>query len=290
MKWLLLFICAVGANVQAACPNPELPLSQACPELLLRLDQAGLVAPLALDTGALADAMLVNQLEGYLAMAQQPAVASAELDTARLERLIAENYRAAKIRPPSFFEQLAAWWSSLFASDTEGSFDEEFWRKLLPTQTLARLLFVGLTALLAAWIVVYGWRELSPLLQARKRESKAHSAGHSGNTVVWPPTLDQLAPRAALAKLYRALVLKLTEHRRLPDVPGLTPAELVAAFQAGGDGFRQISNAAEQMLFAGKDVGAAALATHVQHADALVREFASLADAANPGTMSTVHA
>jgi hypothetical protein len=219
----------------------------------------------------------VAQLERYLApLASEPSATA--LDEQALQRTVEENYREAKRKELTFMERLALWWDSLFESDNKPSGDPGFWRNLLPSELFARLLLYGMSGLLAALTLVYGWRELQPFLDARRGAVRLRAEASAKPTAApWPPQLQGLAPHAALAQAFSALVALLTERKRLPSVPGLTHAELAAAFSpsasdASSAQFQAAANTASSVLFTQRSVPAAELAEFLARADAIAKE------------------
>ncbi len=227
---LALLSVLVCGPLLAACPDAEGTLASACPELYAELDRVGLVEALDLAPESVSDAQTVQQLEQYLAAARQPQHKPPELDEKMLDQLIAENYRAAKRKELSFMERLSAWWDSLWDKGDQAGPNVDFWKKFIPTETFARALFYLLSGLLLSLLLVYGWRELQPFLAARRSSVAKAKAKPQKTLTTWPPKLAQLPANLALAKAYAALVRVLTERQKLPDVPGLTHAELAQAF------------------------------------------------------------
>jgi hypothetical protein len=261
--------------LHAACPDPDATLSAACPELYAELDRQGLVTALDLAPDARSDPQTVSQLKAYLTAARAPHAAAATLDARKLDDIIANNYRAAQRKEPSFLERLANWWSSLWGEQENSGVDVYFWRRFIPAETFARALFYGLSGLLIALLLVYGWRELQPFLHLRRDEASAGKARSRQRPAAWPPALTGLATRAAIAKVYASLVAHLTERKRLPDIVGLTHAELAQAFSGTlttaerAQAFRTISNTAAQTLFTEQSVSPADLAQFLATANTL---------------------
>jgi hypothetical protein len=193
---LLLF-----TNGFAACPDASQPINVACPELYAQLDHEGLVSALDLSPETAADPQLIAQLEQYLDAANAPQSSRRNVDEAALDSVIAENYRAAKRAELSFMDRLAAWWDALFADDDKTPKDYDFWRKLMPTESFARVLFYGLSGLLIAFFLVYGWRELQPFLDAKRLRTQHQRAEHRRSTVLWPPVVAGLAAQVAVGSI-----------------------------------------------------------------------------------------
>ncbi len=235
---LRIFAALLGvlacSQLQAACPDAEATIANACPELYAELDRVGLVDALDLASTTAASAQTVRQLEQYLALARQPELKQASLDEKMLDQVISDNYRAAKRKELSFMERLSAWWDSLWGSKERVGPNVDFWKKFIPTETFARALFYLLSGLLSALLLVYGWRELQPFLAARRSAVAKSKAKPQKSAETWPPKIAQLPSNLALAKAYAALVRLLTERQKLPDVPGLTHAELAQAFAERG--------------------------------------------------------
>ena len=238
---LSVFVCS---ELLAACPDANATIASACPELYANLDRAGLVDALDLAPETISDAQTVQQLEQYLAAARQPEQKPSALDEKMLDQLISENYRAAKRKELSFMERLSAWWDSLWGSDEQAGPNVDFWKKFIPTETFARALFYVLSGLLTALLLVYGWRELQPFLAARSSSLAKTSAKPKKLAEDWPPKLTQLPANLALSKAYASLVRLLTERQKLPDVPGLTHAELAQAFAEHGSANQAVANSA----------------------------------------------
>jgi hypothetical protein len=271
---LSAFTCS---DLFAACPDANATIASACPELYAELDRAGLVDALDLAPDSSSDAQTVSQLERYLAAARQPEQKQSGLDETQLDRVITDNYRAAKRKELSFMERLSAWWDSLWDKGDDAGPNVDFWKKFIPTETFARALFYALSGLLAALLLVYGWRELQPFLAARRSAVAKLKAKPQKITETWPPKLSQLPANVALAKAYASLVRLLTERKKLPDVPGLTHAELAQAFanQALAQAqatqrFSGISAHAAKALFTEHAVSAEDLASFLSQATTLV--------------------
>ena len=270
-----------GSEVLAACPDANATIASACPELYAELDRAGLVDALDLAPTSASDAQTVQQLEQYLAAARRPDLKQPGLDEKALGQLISENYRAAKRKELSFMERLSAWWDSLWDSDDEAGPNVDFWKKFIPTETFARGLFYLLSGLLAALLLVYGWRELQPFLAARRTAVAKTTSKQQKSVETWPPKLAQLPTNLALAKAYASLVRLLTERQKLPDVPGLTHAELAQAFASQScsnqapeventQRFGGISAHAARVLFTEQAVSTEELGSFLSQATALV--------------------
>ncbi len=272
--FLSVFACS---QLSAACPDADATIAIACPELYAQLDRVGLVDALDLGPETASDAQTVHQLEQYLATATQPAAQQAGVDEKLLYQVVLDNYRAAKRKELSFMERLSAWWDSLWDKGDKAGPNVDFWKKFIPTETFARALFYLLTGLLAALLLVYGWRELQPFLAARRSELAKSKATPRRSAETWPPKISQLPANVALAKAYAALVRLLTERQKLPDVPGLTHAELALAFHnqekiaaENDQRFSGISARAASALFTEKDVSADELGSFLSDANALV--------------------
>ena len=277
---LSVFACS---GLHAACPDANATIADACPELYAELDRVGLVDALDLASTTASDAQTVHQLEQYLAAARQPGVQQPSLDEKMLDKLILDNYRAAKRKELSFMERLSAWWDSLWDKGDQGGQNVDFWKKFIPTETFARALFYVLTGLLGALLLVYGWRELQPFLAARRSAEAKTKAKSQKMAETWPPKLAQLPANLALAKAYAALVRLLTERQKLPDVPGLTHAELAQAFAIqekmeaeNNQRFSGISSSAASALFTEKAVSAEELSRFLSEANALVAASAPI--------------
>ncbi len=282
--WLRLFaagLCiVVCSEVHAACPDAQATIASACPELYAELDRVGLVDALDLAPESASDAQTVRQLKQYLAAARQPERKQAGLDEKMLDQLISDHYRAAKRKELSFMERLSAWWDSLWDKGDKAGPNVDFWKKFIPTETFARALFYLLSGLLAALLFVYGWRELQPFLAAHRSAVAKTKAKTQKATETWPPKLAQLPANLALAKAYAALVRVLTERQKLPDVPGLTHAELTQEFanQAqleNSQRFSGISAQAARALFTEQAVSADELGSFLSQANALVAASAN---------------
>ena len=271
-----------SSELLAECPDANATIASACPDLYAQLDRAGLVDALDLAPTTASNAQTVQQLEQYLAAARQPESKQPVLDEKVLDQLIAENYRAAKRKELSFMERLSAWWDALWDTDNQAGPNADFWKKFIPTETFARALFYILSALLAALLLVYGWRELQPFLAARRTAVAKSSAKSRKSTETWPPKLAQLPSNLALAKAYASLVRLLTERQKLPDIPGLTHAELARAYASHGlanpvsaqaeysQRFSGISAHAAKVLFTEQAVSADELTSFLAQATALV--------------------
>lgn len=271
---LSVFACS---ELFAVCPDANATIASACPELYAELDRAGLVDALDLAPETASDAQTVQQLQQYLAAARQPESRVANLDEKLLDQVIAENYRAAKRKELSFMERLSAWWDSLWDKGDEAGPNVDFWKKFIPTETFARALFYALSGLLAALLIVYGWRELQPFIAARRSAVAKLKAKPKKAVETWPPKLSQLPANLALAKAYASLVRLLTERQKLPNVPGLTHAELAQAFahQApvelqNTQRFGGISAHAARALFTEQAVSDEDLASFLSQATTLV--------------------
>ncbi len=271
---LIVFGCS---GLHAACPDADAAIAEACPKLYAELDQVGLVDALDLGPETVGDAQTVHQLEQYLAAARQPELRQSGLDEKMLDQVILDNYRAAKRKELSFMERLSAWWDSLWDKGDQAGPNVDFWKKFIPTETFARALFYVLTALLSALLLVYGWRELQPFLAARRSAVAKAKAKPQKLTETWPPKLSQLPANVALAKAYAALVRLLTERQKLPDVPGLTHAELALAFHnqekiaaENDQRFSGISARAASALFTEKTVSVDELGSFLSDANTLV--------------------
>ena len=283
--WVASLGVFASSELLAACPDAQGTIASACPELYAELDRLGLVEALDLAPESASDAQTVQQLEQHLAAARQPQLKPPELDEKMLDQLIAENYRAAKRKELSFMERLSAWWESLWDKGDQTRADVDFWKKFIPTETFARALFYLLSGLLAALLLVYGWRELQPFLAARRYAVAKAKAKPQKTLATWPPKLAQLPANLALAKAYAALVRVLTERQKLPDVPGLTHAELAQAFASPAQlentqRFSGMSAQAASALFAEQAVSTAELDSFLSQANALV--------AASPSTASAI--
>lgn len=289
LRLLAAFLIVVaGTEVAAACPDASSTIANACPELYAQLDRAGLVDALDLAPTTASDAQTVQQLEQYLAASRQPELKQPELDEKKLNQLIAENYRAAKRKELSFMERLSAWWDSLWDADDQAGPNVDFWKKFIPTETFARALFYVLSTLLAALLLVYGWRELQPFLAARRTAVAKTTAKSQKFAETWPPKLSQLPTNLALAKAYASLVRLLTERQKLPDIPGLTHAELAQAYASQGfaspasaqtensQRFSGISEHAAKVLFTEQAVSAEELTSFLGQATALVAASAKV--------------
>ncbi len=279
--WVASLSVFASSPLLATCPDAKGAIASACPELYTELDRLGLVEALDLAPESASDAQTVRQLEQYLAAARQPQQKPPELDEKMLDQLIADNYRAAKRKELSFMERLSMWWDSLWDKDNQTSPNVDFWKKFIPTQTFARALFYLLSGLLAALLLVYGWRELQPFLTAR-RSALAKTKAKPKVAETWPPKLAQLPANLALAKAYAALVRVLTERQKLPDVPGLTHAELAQAFaqpaqQENTQRFSIMSAQAASVLFAEQAVSTEELNGFLSQANALVAVSGNLA-------------
>ncbi len=277
----LLGVFASG-EVLAACPDANATIAVACPELYAELDRVGLVDALDLAPESASDAQTVLQLEQYLAAAHAAELSVPSTDEKLLDQVISENYRAAKRKELSFMERLSAWWDSLWDKGDEKESNIDFWKKFIPTETFARTLFYALSGLLAALLLVYGWRELQPFIAARRSAAAKLKAKPKKAIETWPPKLSQLPANLALARAYASLVRLLTERQKLPDVPGLTHAELARAFasQAHTDSdhtqrFSGISQQAAQVLFTEQAVSTDELAIFLSQATALVSASAN---------------
>jgi hypothetical protein len=287
MLLLLLF-----GNGFAACPDATQPINIACPELYAKLDHEGLVTALDLSPETAADSQLVAQLQQYLDAANAPQSSRTDVDSAALDAMIAENYRAAKRAELSFMERLAAWWDALFADDDKTPKDYDFWRKLMPTESFARVLFYGLSGLLIAFLLVYGWREMQPFLDAKRLRTQHQRAVQQRTQVLWPPVVAGLAAPAALGKVFQAMVAVLTERKRLPEIPGLTHAELAREFAshdpAVAQAFQNVTQKAAAVLFTEQAVSAEELAQYLRTAELIVQTQAP--SKASPKAVSQTHA
>ena len=281
-----LFAALLGvfafSDLLAACPDARATIASACPELYAELDRAGLVDALDLAPESASDAQTVLQLEQYLAAARQPELRVERADEKLLDQVISENYRAAKRQELTFLERLSAWWDSLWDKGDDAAPNVDFWKKFIPTEIFARALFYALSGLLAALLFVYGWRELQPFLVAGRSEAAKLKAKPHKVTETWPPKLSQLPANVALAKAYASLVRLLTERRKLPDVAGLTHAELAHAFANQAlvetqhtERFSGISAHAARVLFAEQAVSADALGDFLSQANTLVAASAN---------------
>ena len=267
------------SDLHAACPDAGATIASACPELYAELDRAGLVDALDLAPESASDAQTVRQLEQYLAAARQPELRVESADEKLLDQVIAENYRAAKRQELSFLERLSAWWDSLWDKDDDAGPNVDFWKKFIPTETFARALFYALSGLLAALLLIYGWRELQPFLVARRSAVAKRIAKPQLLAETWPPKLAQLPANLALAKAYASLIRLLTQRQKLPDVAGLTHAELAHAFanEANVEAwqtqrFSSISAYAARALFTEQNVSADELTSFLSQATTLVAD------------------
>jgi len=267
------------SDLLAACPDAGATIASACPELYAELDRAGLVDALDLAPESASDAQTVLQLEQYLAAARQSELRVERADEKLLDQVISENYRAAKRQELSFLERLSAWWDSLWDKDDDAGPNVDFWKKFIPTETFARALFYALSGLLAALLLVYGWRELQPFIAARRSAVAKLKAKPLLLVETWPPKLAQLPANLALAKAYAALVRLLTQRQKLPDIAGLTHAELAHEFahEAGAEAqhtqrFSSISAQAARALFTEQNVSSDELASFLSQATTLVAE------------------
>lgn len=274
--WLSVFACS---DLLAACPDAGATIARACPELYAELDRAGLVDALDLAPESASDAQTVLQLEQYLAAARQPELRVERANEKLLDQVIAENYRAAKRQELSFLERLSAWWDSLWDKDDDAGPNVDFWKKFIPTEIFARALFYALSGLLAAILLVYGWRELQPFLAARRSAATKLKAKPQHLAETWPPKLSQLPANLALAKAYASLVRLLTQRQKLPDIAGLTHAELAHAFANTAkveaqqtQRFSSITSHAARALFTEQNVSADDLASFLSQATMLVSD------------------
>jgi hypothetical protein len=271
--WLLMLLLAGFGQVHGACPDAAEPMNVACPELYAKLDHEGLVTALDLSPESAADPQLVAQLQQYLDAANAPQTSRTDVDSAALEAIIAENYRAAKRAELSFMERLAAWWDALFADDDKTPKDYDFWRKLMPTESFARVLFYGLSGLLLAFLLVYGWRELQPFLDAKRLRTQHQRAEQQRTQALWPPVIAGLAAQVAVGKVFQAMVAVLTERKRLPEIPGLTHAELAREFASNdpalSNAFQTVTQKAAAVLFTEQAVNAEELAQYLRQAQKL---------------------
>lgn len=276
---LFILVCLMLSPVALArCPDETASLSEACPELYAELDHEGWVNRLDLASETPASAQTVEQLRSILANQKRPVQAAQPLDEAELDQTLAEFYQAAERKEPSFMEKLAAWWDDLFGEKQERIRpDREFWSQLLPSQTMAHVLFYSLSGLILAMIVVYGWREIAPFI-AQRRGAVALKKRKSADTSLtsWPPSLAGLSSSAALGKAYSTLVSLLTARKQLPQIPGLTHEELVGQYKTndarGGESFDQLSRQAGEILFAQRSVSPEQLQQFVAHAEQLVKQ------------------
>lgn len=267
----------------ARCPDATASLPQACPKLYAELDHEGWVNRLDLGSDTPAAAETVAQLRQILANQRRPVPHAEALDDAELDQTLAEYYQEAERKEPSFMEKLAAWWDELFGEKQERiTPDREFWSKLLPSQTMAHVLFYGLSGLILAMIVVYGWREIAPFIAQRRASSSLKARNSAPVTPVsWPPKVAGLSASVALGKAYSTLVAVLTARKQLPQIPGLTHRELVGKYQSkrpqagampDGATFDQLSQQAGESLFAGLSVSPEQLRQFLADAEQLVKQ------------------
>lgn len=269
---------ALSVSAFAICPDEQRTLSEACPKLYAELDHEGWVNRLDLASDTPATTQNVQQLRSILANQKRPVQLMQPMDEAELDRTLAEYYQAAERKEPSFMEKLAAWWDDLFGDKQERiQPDREFWSNLLPSQAMAHVLFYGLSGLILAMILVYGWREIAPFIEQRrganalkKRESTINA------TRSWPPKLAGLSATVALGRAYSSLVTLLTTRKELPQIPGLTHQELLGQYKSSdalsSQRFDQLTRQAGEILFTQASVSPEQLQQFIASAEQLVTQ------------------
>ena len=275
---LCIALVCLASFASASCPDPQAALSEACPELYAELDHEGLVNRLDLASDTPALPQTVEQLRSILANQQRAVKTLPSVDEAELERTLSEYYQAAERKEPSFMDQLSAWWDELFGDKQERMRpDSEFWSQLLPSKALAHVLFYGLSGLILAMIVVYGWREIAPFV-AQRRALNAIKVPKNVVSMAsrWPPEVDGLSSAGALGKAYSALVAVLTARKQLPPIPGLTHNELANQFKPtqsqAVETFGLLSQQAGEILFAQHAVSPEQFQQFMARADQLVQQ------------------
>ena len=272
-RWLAVFALGLSlvTGAQARCPDETASLSAACADLVHALDRAGLVSRLDLNLDQAADPRTVAMLRAWLS--PPPQAEQSRPDRAQLERVIADNYQLELAKETGLWGRLTQWWEALFDEPDKAPYTpSKFWPNLVPSQALARVLFYGISGLLLGLLVLYSWREVRPLLAARRSAQRIARANAKGLAQSWPPELTDLDPRNKLARLYKALVELLTARGELPPVPGLTHHELSHAHAPADPRFSQLSAGAALSLFAGHEPTASELAAYLQHASGLARQ------------------
>jgi hypothetical protein len=221
------------------------------------------------------DPQMAAQIDQYFSAKDQAKPSLTPLDQAALDRIVKQNYRQAQSREKGWFEQLMAWWESLFKSEESGQ-STDFFSKLIPGETMARLIFYMILGLFIATILVLGWRELKPFLDANRALKARKAQRLQAALSAWPPAIAGLAPEQALGKLFASLVQLQTARAMLPDVPGLTHFELAERYQhqPTKDAFESLCKEAAAALFAATPVNPAMVEDFYRRADVLVAAIA----------------
>lgn len=264
--------------IQTSCPDARYTLAEVCAPLLEQLAALELIEPLRLSPAQSADPALVSQLQRLALEVQAQASKLGQADAALLERTLEKHYALAPVKERGFFERLTDWWDSLFKKDDDNSaFDSDFFDRLEPSESFARLLFYLLSGLMLAFIAVHGWREVAPLVRAYQvdRKKRALAAAHA--LPVWPPVLAGISPAEQMARIYSSVVAYLSQRSALPDAPSLTHAEASVEIASAPlkpemqHDFQALSQQASDSLFADTVPSAEALQDSLNKAHALVQ-------------------
>lgn len=263
-----------GAN----CPDARYTLAEVCAPLLVQLDELGLTSALQLSSAQSANPELIAQLNQLIVQMQSSQAETSTSDPKLLEQILAKHYAFAPIKERGLTDRLVDWWNSLFNDeDRNDSFNSDFFDALAPSETFARLLFYLLSGLMLAFILVHGWRELTPLMRSYQVERKKRLLQAANALPVWPPVLQGESLDSQMAKIYSTVVAYLSQRSALPDAPSLTHAE--ASVEIGGAAikpelqtdFQALAQQASNSLFAAQPPSEAELQASLQKADALIR-------------------
>ncbi len=260
------------------CPDARYTLAEVCEPLLQQLDALGLTQALQLSDAQSADPELVAQLGQLIAQMQASQTKVAVSDPKLLEQILAKHYALAPVKERGFLERLGDWWDSLFNDeDRNDNFNGDFFERLAPSESFARLLFYLLSGLMLAFLVVHGWREVAPLVRSYRIERKKRALLAANALPAWPPVLQGASLDTQMAKIYSAVVAYLSQRSALPDAPSLTHAE--ASVEIGSAtmkpelqaDFQALALQASNSLFASCAPNEAELQASLQKADALIR-------------------
>ncbi len=268
-------VAPASASALAEHCEPGLRIQQHCPVLWQQLEQSGLRAELALSEDTVLDSQMAQQIDAYLAAQQLTPPVLTPLDQSALDRIVKQNYRKAVSKEKGWLEQLMDWWESLFKGEESGQ-STDFFSKLMPGETAARLIFYLILGLFIATIGVLGWRELKPFLEANRALRARKTERLQAALSAWPPSIAGLTPDVAMAKLFASLVKLQTARAMLPDVPGLTHFELAQRYQhlPTKDAFGELCKEAAAALFAAVPVNAPMVSDFQRRADVMVAAIA----------------
>lgn len=264
---------------QASCPDARYTLAEVCAPLLAKLAELGVIEALQLSDVQSADPALVAQIQQLILEVQATPIKLSAADPVLLERVLAKHYALAPAKERGFFDRLGDWWDSLFnkGEDDRSAFNSDFFDRLEPSETFARLLFYMLSGLMLAFIAVHGWRELAPLVRAYQVDRKQRALAAAQLLPAWPPVLVGVSPAEQMARIYSAVVAYLSQRSALPDAPSLTHAEAsveIASAPLKSDlqqDFQALSQQASDSLFADTVPSLEALQDSLNKADALVQ-------------------